>query len=216
MSNKLYSAVTGRELLLERFDAIVDHKSCTRDLVAGLPIPEHFWKASASTTGKYHPTFSVGPGGLLNHTVLNMYWCWRWANFFGSKPGVLATAVAAAALHDTYKGGYVDDWNTTVPDHPFIAANEIRKFAQLNAENEGIRDRWYEVADAIWTHMGIFSADPRRPVNREFMPVTLDNMSEAGRIVALADYAAAQKVYDELPTIIGSTVDEPFGEDIPF
>ena len=31
-------------------------------------IPDYFYKVAASSTGKYHPEFSLGEGGLLRHT----------------------------------------------------------------------------------------------------------------------------------------------------
>lgn len=201
--------MTGRTLLCAHFENLVPQKSSVYELLLHFPIPDHFWKATASTTGKYHPSFSVGEGGLMRHTMLNMYWVTRWANFFDASPSDLATAVCAAALHDTYKGGYTPDWTTTVPDHPFIAAHEIRKYADLEAGTDGMRDRWYEVADAVYTHMGRFTAEPRNPKNGVFDPIHLENMSVAGKMLALSDYAAAQKVYDELPGIIAMST-EPF------
>jgi HD domain len=192
-----------REIIIGAYQ-LGDEKRSTSilELLQEFPIPEQFWTASASTTGKYHPSFSVGEGGLVRHTLVNMYWVRRWANFTGAKDADVSVALAAAALHDSYKGGYSAEWTTTVPDHPFIAASEIRKFAQANAANDGIRAKWFEVATAVWTHMGRFTANPADPKNKEFNPWTLDQMTEAGKLLALADYAAAQKVYDELPSIL--------------
>ena len=31
-------------------------------------LPDYFFEVPASSTGKYHPTFSLGKGGLLRHT----------------------------------------------------------------------------------------------------------------------------------------------------
>jgi hypothetical protein len=196
--------MVGKNLLVAHFENLIDFQTSVYDLVAHFPIPEQFWTASASTTGKFHPSFSVGEGGLLRHTMLNMYWCVRWANFRGSKPSDMAVAVGAAALHDSFKGGYSKEWTSTVPDHAFIAAAEIRKYAQLEATTDGMRDRWFEVADAVYTHMGIFSSNPRNPQNKEFSPIHLEDMSEAGVLLALADYSAAQKVYDDLDSILGT------------
>ena len=30
--------------------------------------PEHFWTIPASSTGKYHPEYASGDGGLIRHT----------------------------------------------------------------------------------------------------------------------------------------------------
>ena len=31
-------------------------------------LPDYFFRVAASSTGKYHPAFSLGEGGLLRHT----------------------------------------------------------------------------------------------------------------------------------------------------
>ena len=31
-------------------------------------LPDYFFKVAASSTGKYHPLFSLGDGGLVRHT----------------------------------------------------------------------------------------------------------------------------------------------------
>ena len=31
-------------------------------------VPDFFWEIGASSTGKYHPAFSQGEGGLVRHT----------------------------------------------------------------------------------------------------------------------------------------------------
>ena len=31
-------------------------------------LPQYFFKVAASSTGKYHPSFSLGEGGLVRHT----------------------------------------------------------------------------------------------------------------------------------------------------
>ena len=30
--------------------------------------PENFWTIAASSTGKYHPEYAAGEGGLIRHT----------------------------------------------------------------------------------------------------------------------------------------------------
>ena len=31
-------------------------------------VPEYFWEIPASSTGKHHPIFALGKGGLVRHT----------------------------------------------------------------------------------------------------------------------------------------------------
>ena len=32
-------------------------------------LPEYIWHVGASSTGKYHPAYSLGEGGLMRHQV---------------------------------------------------------------------------------------------------------------------------------------------------
>ena len=31
-------------------------------------LPDYFFEVAASSTGKYHPSYAIGPGGLVRHT----------------------------------------------------------------------------------------------------------------------------------------------------
>lgn len=42
------------------------YKKCAKELIELLP--DYFFKVPASSTGKYHPSFSLGEGGLVRHT----------------------------------------------------------------------------------------------------------------------------------------------------
>ena len=33
-----------------------------------LEVPDYFFQIGASSTGKYHPSYTLGEGGLVNHT----------------------------------------------------------------------------------------------------------------------------------------------------
>ena len=38
-------------------------------------VPSYFWEIGASASGKYHPPFSQGNGGLVRHTKAVVYFC---------------------------------------------------------------------------------------------------------------------------------------------
>ena len=44
----------------------VEHRKIIENLLNNLP--DYFYKIPASSTGKYHPSFSLGDGGLVRHT----------------------------------------------------------------------------------------------------------------------------------------------------
>ena len=41
-------------------------------------LPEYIWSVPASSTGKYHPQYSLGLGGLMRHQIAVV----RFLNFF--------------------------------------------------------------------------------------------------------------------------------------
>ena len=41
-------------------------------------LPEYIWAVPASSTGKYHPAYSLGDGGLMRHQIAVV----RFLNFF--------------------------------------------------------------------------------------------------------------------------------------
>ena len=92
-------------------------------------IPDYFFHVGASSTGKYHPKFSNGEGGLLRHTkaavriayeILNNYALNKFTE--EEKDAILV----ALLLHDSLKHGYIDNGYTRF-EHPNIASEFILK-----------------------------------------------------------------------------------------
>lgn len=171
------------EILLDTLTEIVEE--VPQKLVAFvtfflMQVPESFFTAPASSSGKHHPNFAQGEGGLLRHTLATMEHASRYADFLGLDEYERVLAVVAAMLHDTYKGGTSDEWTHTVSDHGEIAADFIRHYDF--AADEGTD----EIASAVEVHMGRWSR----------LPVYLEEMDDLCRCVALADYAASFAGYD--------------------
>jgi hypothetical protein len=89
--------------------------------------PDYFFTIPASSSGKYHPYYCLGEGGLLRHTRA----CIRIAvelyrmdmfNYFSEieKDIILASLI----LHDTHKLGDMGS-NFTVTEHPIVAAYAV-------------------------------------------------------------------------------------------
>ena len=108
-------------------------------------VPKYFWEIPASTTGKYHPEYSQGKGGLVRHTRAVVFFVIELSRSWGLTEQELDIAIAAAILHDTWKCG--KDGKHTVYEHPEIAA----EWAREDSEEGSVR---WQVADLILTHMG--------------------------------------------------------------
>ena len=117
-------------------------RKTTEELLKG--VPEYFWHVPASSSGKYHPMYALGEGGLVRHTKAAV----RFAEHLFALHDFMQIEkdyiVAALLLHDTFKQG--KDEGHTVHEHPLLAAQYVRE----NADEEYAS----EVCPLIEKHMG--------------------------------------------------------------
>ena len=150
--------------------------------------PEYFWTIPASKTGRYHPVFAQGEGGLVRHTkaaAMVLEQLLRLSSYAYMNDAYKDYARAAILLHDTCKYGVQDS----------IAENSKADFAhhgEIAAEN--VADAWIDFSGgekcpemlylAIRAHMGQWT-------EKEFRPFTpLD------RLVHQADYISSFAFWD--------------------
>lgn len=165
-----------------------DIREFAKILVEGLP--NYIWEVGASSTGKYHPAYSLGVGGLMRHQIavvrfLNYFFELEQYNIkFTSREMDLMRV--AGLVHDGRKSGEQTDYERskfTKFDHPLQMANVIRSYdgQYLN------HDELEFMAHCIESHMGQWSTDRKSSV---VLPKPID---EYQRFVHLADYLASRK-----------------------
>ena len=165
-----------------------DIREFANTIVDGLP--DYIWHVGASSTGKYHPTYSLGDGGLMRHQIavvrfLNYFFeLEQYNNKFTSREMDLMRI--AGLCHDGRKSGEQSDYEKskfTKFDHPIQMANVIRSYdgKYLN------RDELEFIAHCIESHMGAWNTDSKSSV---VLPKPQD---EAQFFVHLADYLASRK-----------------------
>lgn len=143
---------------------------------------EYFFEVPASSSGKYHPDFARGEGGLVRHTKAVVYF----TNEF-TRPSIelgkinryeADLLIIAALAHDIKKQGD-GVGKHTVSEHPQIAADYVddmwNKYGQ-DLLTDGSMDY---ICDVIESHMGPWS----KPV-----PKTHQQL-----LVFFADYTASRK-----------------------
>lgn len=123
----------------------------------------------ASSTGKYHPAFANGDGGLVRHTKEVVRLTAMLARTLNDEQTVYNSLIAAAILHDMAKYPR-EDVRYTAAEHPMLMAS-------ICAEH-----LLPEVAELVSSHMGRWSK-PNNPV-----PV-----SPAQWVLHIADYIASRK-----------------------
>ena len=122
-------------------------------------LPDYFFKEPAASTGKYHPSYAQGEGGLLRHTKAAVRIGYELLQdlSIGKKytDHEKDLMLMALLLHDGFKKGLVEEKYTRF-DHPLIA----RKVVLDNASKVGLSSEDAKfISDAIKTHMGDYTVD---------------------------------------------------------
>ena len=165
-----------------------DIREFAKVLVEGLP--NYIWEVGASSTGKYHPEYSLGEGGLMRHQIavvrfLNYFFELEQYNTkFTSREMDLMRV--AGLVHDGRKSGEQTDYlrsKFTKFDHPLQMANVIRSYDGQYLTHDELEF----CAHCIESHMGQWSTDRKSSV---VLPKPMD---EYQHFVHLADYLASRK-----------------------
>lgn len=146
-------------------------------------VPNYFWEIGASSSGKYHPKFSQGVGGLVRHTkavVMFAEELLRMSSYQYMREEYKDYVIVACIIHDTCKYGETEYDKTLFNEH---AKNASVAFESFCSEED------YRVSEfllnAVKSHMGQWSTD------REDRPFT-----SVDRCVHLADYMASRSFLD--------------------
>lgn len=148
--------------------------------------PDYFWHVPASSSGKYHPKFAAGEGGLVRHTAAAVKVALELLPAYPHLERERDDIIVALLLHDTLKRGWPDTGHT-VPEHPFLPRTYYKKFASM------IGNRAYDrIMQLIDTHMGIWTPGKKAP-----RPQFWSRMSPA-EFVHLCDYIISRKGLEQL------------------
>lgn len=130
-------------------------------------LPDYFYEIPASSTGKYHPEFSLGEGGLVRHVKVAV----RLAKELLDNPsigdkytsGEKDIMIMALILHDGLKSGLVYNRYTQY-DHPTL----IKNFVNENKDKLKLTDSELDLfSHAVESHMGPWNTDYEK---REILP----------------------------------------------
>lgn len=139
-------------------------------------LPEYFWKIPASSTGKYHPSFSLGEGGLVRHTKFAIDIALDLFNIIEFSELEQSIIISAIILHDGLKRGIIES-KYTIEDHADVQADYLNEFWD---EFEGKK----EIVKCIKRHSGKWSVKEAPKTKLE-------------KFVHTCDYLASRKFYDK-------------------
>ena len=148
-----------KEVFKKELSYIKDEKirnSCMTMIEA---LPDYFFKVEASSTGKYHPEYALGNGGLIRHTKAAVRIAYELlsdpciGDKYTSKEKDLM--IMGLILHDGLKKGLNEEKYTRF-DHPILISEYIMDMEErLDLEMEEIEF----VCDVVKTHMGPWTKD---------------------------------------------------------
>ena len=154
-------------------------------------LPLYFYEVPASSTGKYHPAFSLGEGGLVRHTkaaikiaqdllVLNLF-----SDITDEEKDLI---FGSLIIHDGLKYGYDYDVKSYFK-HPLYISNFV-----LELLNEGVfksnKLKIIELAHIVSTHMGQWNTSKYSDVTLPLPSTHIDHF------VHLCDYISSKKYID--------------------
>ncbi len=149
-------------------------------------LPSYFYEVPASSTGKYHPEFSLGNGGLVRHTKVAVRMAQELFGIYKFPRHTKDLIIFSLLLHDSVKKG-IEEEKYTRFDHPLVAVEFIKNHAkELTISKEDIEF----VSDCISSHMGRFNTSEYSDIILP-LPKTPEQ-----KFVHMCDYLASRKVID--------------------
>lgn len=162
-------------------------------------VPDYFFKIPASTSGKYHPQYVLGEGGLVCHTraaiklAVSMF---ALHNFSQVEKDII---VSALLLHDCFKCGVQLDYeesHCTKFEHPVICASIFNSFMEKFFSERTFsmfnREWSYLISNCICCHMGKWNTSSKSdcilPEPRTYLE----------KYVHLCDYLASRRFVEVL------------------
>lgn len=153
-------------------------------------LPDYFFSVPASSTGKYHPSFALGDGGLVRHTKVAVRVAYEMFNdesitgaYSNNEKDLM---IIALIMHDGLKSG-LEKSDYTSFDHPILVCNYIKE----NKDKLEFTDKEIEfICHVISSHMGPWNTN-------NYSDVILPKPeSKFQRFVHMCDYLASRKFLD--------------------
>lgn len=119
-------------------------------------LPDYFYHVPASSTGKYHPSYALGDGGLYRHVraavgiAIDLF---RIHNFSSDEEDLI---IASLILHDGWKQGLDGRTGNTTHSHPVIAIQVLKE--KIKVKDDSDKALFLSmICDNIASHMGQWS-----------------------------------------------------------
>ena len=139
-------------------------------------LPDYFYEIAASSSGKYHPSYTLGSGGLVRHTKTVVRIGYELTD--REKDLILIALLLHDGLKHGIKGGQYD------PEHPLIVSNFIKENKDKTTFN--LEDIEF-ITSTIEPHMGEWNTDY---FGKEILPLPKNRYQ---KFAHMCDFLASRK-----------------------
>ena len=167
-----------------------------------------FFVEPASTSGKYHPKFSLGDGGLMRHTRCVAYWATAMVESLNLSQEDSDLLVIAALAHDIKKH---DDNGRFLREHPLLASDYVCEIMKKFSEDVITNEQVQKICCAVAAHMGKWEGTREwvKDLTKELFPMPSNDFEKA---LQAADYIASRKLILEFDFAPTDNVELPVNE----
>lgn len=150
-------------------------------------IPDYFYHVPASSSGKYHPQYALGDGGLYRHVQAAVAIAKMLFTIHDFSEIEQDLIIVSLILHDGWKQGYDGSDSKTWHIHPIVASDVLR-VSLLGEDDEVERNFFLKViCSNIASHMGQWTTSANDPT------VLPTPETEMEKFVHLCDYIASRR-----------------------
>lgn len=159
-------------------------------------LPNYFFEVAASSTGKYHPQYALGKGGLVRHTKAAVRFAVEMLRLEQNQGLNQAhdPIIIALLLHDGWKHGEQKEDGSysqyTVFKHPKVCADWLRQVKET-VEDLSTKSALDFIASLVESHMGEWNMNYQNGAVELPKPV-----SPTQQFVHLCDYLASRKCFE--------------------
>ena len=147
-------------------------------------LPDYFFHIPASSTGKYHPEYTLGDGGLLRHVKVAVKMAIELFGIYKFDDETKDLIVMSLIIHDGLKKG-IPEARYTKFDHPIL----IGKYLEENRDKLFLSSEQIErIVKMTNSHMGKWNTNEFEPGIILPVPKTVEE-----KFVHMCDYLASRK-----------------------
>ena len=146
-------------------------------------LPDYFYKIQAASTGKYHPGYALGDGGLVRHTKAAVSFANNLFGIYKLDNHTKDIIIISLLIHDGLKKGFEEEKYTRF-DHPLLIGKLLIKIKDKLTLTE---DEIKEISNNVSSHMGRWNTSDYSDIVLP-LPLTLTQ-----KLVHMCDFLASRK-----------------------